>query len=113
MNTVYDLVYFVPNKLYGEFAEVCWGLIKGVRYLHTLHIAHRNIKPANLLFDCRASCLKIINYDSTWQVEDKDKEVNDLCRAKHWIVPEIENKLMYSPIKGRPVVKWESSSLSV
>ncbi len=42
---------FEPNQLYGKVARVCWGLIKGVAYLHRICIAHRDIKPENLVVD--------------------------------------------------------------
>jgi len=108
MDSVHDLVLYDPNKLYGKFSEVCWGLIKGVAFLHKLCIAHRDIKPANLLVDRRDFCLKIIDFDTAMQVEDEDEEVNDPCGTKHWVAPEIEEKSMYSPIKAD---RWSSGKV--
>jgi serine/threonine protein kinase len=76
-------------------------LIKGLAYLHKLCIAHRDIKPDNLLLG-RNFCLKIIDFDIAIQVKDEDEEVDDRCGTKGWIAPEIKTKrkLMYSPIKA-------------
>jgi serine/threonine protein kinase len=43
MDSVADYVSFAPDRLDGKVAQVCWGLIKGVAYLHKLCIAHRDI----------------------------------------------------------------------
>ena len=99
LDTVADLIEFAPQKLYGKVAKVCWGLIKGLAYLHGLSIAHRDIKPDNLLVD-QGFCLKIIDFDIALQVKNEDEEVDDHCGTSHWIAPEIEEKLSYSPIKA-------------
>jgi serine/threonine protein kinase len=49
MNTVVDYLAIAPNQLEGRVAQVCWGLIKGLGCLHELCIAHRDIKPHNLV----------------------------------------------------------------
>ncbi|KAH9952849.1 kinase-like domain-containing protein [Russula dissimulans] len=99
LDSVADYVVFSLSKLYQNVAQVCWGLIRGVAFLHKLCIAHRDIKPDNLLVD-REFCLKIIDFDIAMQVKDEDEEVDGQCGTKHWIAPEIEEKLMYSPIKA-------------
>jgi len=99
MDTVRDYIEFEPQKLYGNVAKVCWGLIKGLTYLHELFIAHRDIKPENLLVD-HGFCLKIIYFGVTLQVKDEDEEVHDHCGTSHWMAPEVAKKLMYNPIKA-------------
>jgi serine/threonine protein kinase len=99
MDSVADYVRFSPDELFGKLAQVCWGLIRGVAYLHELCIAHRDIKPHNLLVD-KYFCLKIIDFDIAMQVKNEDEEVNDQCWTHGWIAPEIEEKLMYGPIKA-------------
>jgi serine/threonine protein kinase len=39
------------EQIESKIVQVCWGLIKGVAYLHALCIAHRDIKLDNLLVD--------------------------------------------------------------
>jgi len=86
-----------PNKLYQKVAEICWGLIDGVAYLHESRIVHRDIKPHNLVVD-QNFCLKIIDFDIAVRV--KDEEVDDQCRTKRWMALEVEKKLRHSPIRA-------------
>ncbi|KAI0286413.1 kinase-like domain-containing protein, partial [Russula brevipes] len=74
-------------------------LIQGVAYLHQCNIAHRDIKPDNLVVD-REFCLKIIDFDVAMQVKDENQEVDNSCGTKHWMAPEVEKKLRHSPIRA-------------
>jgi hypothetical protein len=87
------------SQLHGEVAQVCRGLIHGVAYLHMCCIAHRDIKPDNLVVD-RDFCLKIIDFDVAMQVKDEYEVVEGQCGTKGWMAPEMEEKSMYSPIKA-------------
>jgi serine/threonine protein kinase len=90
---------FAPDRLHGKVAQVCWGLIKGVAYLHKFCIAHRDIKPENLVVG-RDFCLKIIDFDVAMEVNDEDEVVDGQCGTKGWMAPEMEEKSIYSPIKA-------------
>jgi serine/threonine protein kinase len=83
----------------GKIAQVCWGLIQGVAYLHKAFIAHRDIKPINLVVDMNFS-LKIIDFDVSMQVENEDVVVDGQCGTKGWMAPEMEENSRYSPIKA-------------
>jgi serine/threonine protein kinase len=93
------MISLADGKLHGRVAQVCWGLIKGVAYLHKHCIAHRDIKPDNLVVD-RDFSLKIIDFDVAMQVKDEDEVVEGQCGTKGWMAPEMEEKSMYSPIKA-------------
>ncbi|KAF8429385.1 kinase-like domain-containing protein, partial [Boletus edulis BED1] len=77
MTTVRDYVDFrvIPKAFESKVSQVCLGLIKGVAYLHENRIAHRDIKPDNLVVDKNFN-LKIIDFDIAMQVEDEDEEVD-------------------------------------
>ena len=75
------------------------GLIQGVAYLHKFCIAHRDIKPDNLVVD-RNFPLKIIDFDFAMQVEGEDDVVDGQCGTEGWMAPEMEESSMYSPIKA-------------
>ena len=100
MDTVAAYLMSTPSKSNDSVARICWDLIKGLAYLHMHNIAHRDIKPDNLVVD-KTFRLKIIDFDVATQVKDEDEEVDDYCGTKYWIAPEVEKaQSMYSPIKA-------------
>jgi serine/threonine protein kinase len=56
-----------------KVAQVCWGLIKGVAYLHKHCIAHRDIKPENLVVDWDFY-VKIVDFDVAMKVSDDSED---------------------------------------
>jgi serine/threonine protein kinase len=55
--------------------QLGWGLIKGLAYLHEHKVAHRDIKPHNLVRggDFR---LQIIDFDVAIKVQDENTEID-------------------------------------
>jgi serine/threonine protein kinase len=64
-----------------------------------VRIAHRDIKPDNLVLDMNF-CLKIIEFNLAMQVESEDGVVDGQCGTEGWMAPEMEGKSRYSPIKA-------------
>jgi serine/threonine protein kinase len=79
------------------------GLVKGLAYLHEHKIAHRDIKPDNLVCD-KDYELKIIDFDLAIEVRDENTEIVECCGTEGWTAPEIGKRggpaVMYSPIKA-------------
>lgn len=85
----------------SKASQVCWGLIDGLAFLHKLLIAHRDIKPDNLIIDDPTFSLKIIDFDLAIELQDEDEEVGDHCGTTGWTAPEITNRApKNSPIKA-------------
>lgn len=99
LSAVADYLDSTPHKPSDEVTQLCYGLIDGLAYLHEHRIAHRDIKPDNLVVDANL-CMKIIDFDIAIKVEDENEEVHDRCGTDHWIAPEVEGLSMYSPIKA-------------
>jgi len=80
-----------------------WGLVKGLAYLHEHKIAHRDIKPDNLVCD-DDFILKIIDFDTAIEVQDENTEIDEYSGTKDWTAPEMGGedgpRLKYSPIKA-------------
>ncbi|KAL4257701.1 hypothetical protein AB1N83_010080 [Pleurotus pulmonarius] len=109
-NNVEDWLWYDPKQFSPHFAPVCWGLIAGLAHLHEHHIAHRDIKPDNLLVD-DTFCLKIIDFDVAVQVHGADEEVDDHCGTEGWVAPEIAMRVpRYSPIRAD---RWSCGAVIV
>ena len=79
------------------------GLIKGLAYLHEHKIAHRDIKPDNLVCDVYFR-LRIIDFDIAIQVQDENTKIGEYRGTEGWTAPEMGTgdgpTPMYSPIKA-------------
>jgi len=101
MDTVKDYILIAPDELSEHIGQICWGLIKGLAYLHEHRIAHRDIKPDNLLVRKEDFCLKVIDFDTAIKVKDEDEEVDGEYGTEGWMAPEVEaQSSMYSPIRA-------------
>jgi serine/threonine protein kinase len=101
LSSVADYLYISLREFRPHVTQVCSGLIEGLAHLHELCIAHRDIKPDNLVVD-RDFCAKIIDFDVAIQLKDEDEEVSGYCGTEHWTAPEVmeSESLAYSPIKA-------------
>jgi serine/threonine protein kinase len=97
MDSVTNYILIAPDRLSEHLGQICWGLIKGLAYLHGHRIAHRDIKPDNLLVRKEDFCLKVIDVDVAIKVTDEDEEVDGECGTEGWMVPEDES-LAYRPM---------------
>eukprot|EP01083_Nonionella_stella_P160363 524141_1 len=96
--TVYNDLYlnlvmeFVPNTLrtqsgyYGELGQTiphdlikiyAFQLIKALNYMHIMKIAHRDIKPDNVLIDIRTHHLKLCDFGCSIKMETPYHDVDD------------------------------------
>jgi serine/threonine protein kinase len=102
LHTIRDQWFMNAGGVAG-LVRLGWGLIKGLAYLHEHKIAHRDIKPDNLVRDDNF-VLKIIDFDNALEVMDENTEIDQYCGTEGWTAPEIGKQggptAMYSPIKA-------------
>jgi len=82
-------------------------LIEGVAFLHQYKIAHRDLKPGNVVVDTMLESvtsprLFIINIDLAQHVESKETMMEGWCGMPPWIAPELGSRdgltQQYNPI---------------
>jgi serine/threonine protein kinase len=95
--------WFLDKGSVAGRVRLSWGLIKGLAYLHEHKVAHRDIKPGNLVRDNDFN-LKIIDFDTAIKVQNENTELDKYCGTEGWTAPEIGKQdgptPMYSPIKA-------------
>ena len=88
-------------------ASLCFQFIEGVAFLHQHNVAHRNLKPGNVvvdIYDRPASSprLFIIDFDLAKSVESEETMTEGWCGTPPWIAPELGSRdgplQRYSPI---------------
>lgn len=63
-------------------------IIKGLDYIHSLSICHRDIKPHNILYDPTKSLVQIADFGSAKQLIVGQKSVSYIC-SRHYRAPEL------------------------
>ncbi|KAL5519636.1 hypothetical protein ACEPAH_1319 [Sanghuangporus vaninii] len=53
----------------GHETEIAWDLLTIISRLHDLHIAHLDIKPANILWDITTRSIRLIDFDSSEKLD--------------------------------------------
>ena len=102
LRSICDQVLLNSRGVSGR-VQLGWGLIKGLAYLHEHNVAHRDVKPDNLVCDSDFR-LQIIDFDVAIKVQNESTEIDEYRGTKGWIAPEMGTedgpRLMYSPIKA-------------
>ena len=84
--------------------QLGWGLVKGLAYLHEHSVAHRDIRPKNLV--CAAGFqLQIVDFDLAMQVQDESAMTDEYHGTKsEWTAREMGDQdgptLIHSPIRA-------------
>lgn len=72
-------------------------VLTAISYMHTLKIAHRDIKLGNILIDSQKK-IKIIDFGFATHTLSNKKFIN--CGTPHYMAPEIVLKKYYDPLKA-------------
>ncbi|KAH3667932.1 hypothetical protein WICMUC_005145 [Wickerhamomyces mucosus] len=83
--------FFTIKKLNMPLQEIkiyLYQMLKGLKYLHSFEICHRDIKPQNLLVDYQNSILKICDFGSAKILSSKEQNVSYIC-SRYYRAPEL------------------------
>ncbi|CAF0943982.1 unnamed protein product [Adineta steineri] len=65
-----------------------YQMLRGLGYLHTQGVAHRDVKPANMIVDYEAGILKICDLGSAKKLNKNEKSVSYVC-TRYYRAPEL------------------------
>lgn len=99
----YIVMDYMPSSL-GKFLTQCktnkkpmikqsikfyaQQLFKGLEYIHSLGICHRDLKPDNILIDPKAHSLKLCDFGSAKIIKEGDKSTADIG-SRFYRAPEV------------------------
>ena len=63
-------------------------MFKGLAYLHSLGICHRDIKPQNILIDPKTHIIKICDFGSAKRLSPNEPNVSYIC-SRYYRAPEL------------------------
>ncbi|KAI8140607.1 kinase-like domain-containing protein [Fennellomyces sp. T-0311] len=109
-SSFYEIMEYAPNDLFNivmsgkmtrEEVACCWRqMLNGVEYLHSMGIAHRDLKLDNMMLDERG-IVKIIDFGCAvvykYPFEDKVHRSKGICGSDPYIAPEQYTQPDYDP----------------
>jgi serine/threonine protein kinase len=70
-------------------APLMLGLLDGVAFLHEVLIAHRDIRPQNLVVNEQDWCLELIDFGEAYCATSEDDRVEGSVGVESWVAPEV------------------------
>ncbi|KAI7852446.1 kinase-like domain-containing protein [Circinella umbellata] len=109
-SSFYEIMEYAPNDLFNivmsgkmtreEIACTWRQMLNGVQYLHSMGIAHRDLKLDNMMLDERG-IVKIIDFGCSvvykYPFEDKIHRTKGICGSDPYIAPEQYSAPDYDP----------------
>lgn len=93
-----------------QVARVAWQVMSALDYMHNLDVAHRDIKPGNILFDNEGGAsvpdFRVKLCDFGFAVKCGNRVLKKLVGTPSYIAPELTGSGTESGYKGRPVDMW-------
>ena len=94
----------------AQAAALVWQLTSALAHLHSLDVAHRDIKPGNILFDneggANAAEFRIKLCDFGFAIKCGGRRLKKLVGTPSYIAPELTGCGTEGGYKGKPVDMW-------
>lgn len=71
-----------------EIQTFTYGIVQGLKYLHSKHIIHRDLKLGNLFVDDKMN-IKIGDFGLATKLEFEKEKKRTVCGTPNYIAPEI------------------------
>ncbi|EAY00532.1 STE family protein kinase [Trichomonas vaginalis G3] len=94
-----NLEYFIINKIRFKLDEqlnIAYEILQALNYLHSRGIAHRDIKPGNILFDSEFHP-KLIDFGMS---RENSNCLETMCGTTYFMPPEVITAHNYDGTKG-------------
>jgi len=74
-----------------EAAEIVHEIARALQHLHTMNVAHRDVKPENLLYSSKGSdgILKLTDFGFAKEVKEDFKNLQTPCYTPYYVAPEV------------------------
>lgn len=88
-----DLIYDKNQCSMEEYARIFLGVCNGVKYIHSKHIIHRDIKPQNILFVNKVPKIADLGLCLFLDQSKRNTDLKERVGPIHYMAPELEDGL--------------------